>query len=181
MESKKILVIKASPRLNGNSDILADSFIKGIDQTNHQVKEIALRDHQIGFCQGCLACQNGRNCVIKDDANDIIKEIKNADVLVYATPVYFYQMNGQLKTLLDRTNPLFIQDYQFRDVYLLTTCADDTLESIDGTIKGLEGWIACFDKSNLKGVVKGLGIDRYGEMKNYQEILDQAFLIAKNL
>ena len=59
MESKKILVIKASPRLNGNSDILADSFIKGIDQINHQVKEIALRDHQIGFCQGCLALSLG--------------------------------------------------------------------------------------------------------------------------
>lgn len=181
MESKKILVIKASPRLNGNSDILADSFIRGIDQTNHQVKEIALRDHQIGFCKGCLACQNGKGCVIKDGANNIVQEIKKADVLIFATPIYFYQMNGQMKTLLDCTNPLFIQDYQFRDVYLLATCADDALESINGTIKGLEGWITCFDKSRLKGVVKGLGVDQYGEMKNHHEILDQAFLIAKNL
>lgn len=181
MRNKKVLVIKTSPRLGGNSDILANSFIKGIEKTNHQIKEIALRDYQIGFCQGCLACQKGNNCVINDDANDIVEEIKNTDVLVFATPIYFYEMNGQMKTLLDRTNPLFVQDYQFRDVYLLTTCADTALDSIDGVKNSLKGWIRCFDKSNLKAVVKGLGIDQYGEIKNHQKILDQAFLIAKKI
>ena len=62
----------------------------------------------------------------------------HADAIVFATPIYFYEMCGQMKTLLDRTNPLFSADYSFTDIYLLATAADSSKNSMDGAIKGLQ-------------------------------------------
>ena len=78
--------------------------------------------------------------------------MKDAEVIAFATPIYFYEMCGQMKTLLDRSNPLFPSDYAFRDIYLLATAADSAESSMDGAVKGLEGWIACFEKAALRGV-----------------------------
>lgn len=122
---KNILIISSSYRLQGNSDLLADAFMKGAQAKGNIVEKILLNDKQIQFCRGCLVCQKTGKCIIKDDANEIVKKMKNADVIVFATPIYFYSMCGQLKTLLDRSNPLFIADYKFRDIYLLTSAADD--------------------------------------------------------
>lgn len=179
--NKNIIVIAASPRLNGNSDTLADQFIKGAKASGHNIEKISLINKNIQFCKGCLVCQHDKTCVIKDDANFIVEKIKNADVVVFATPVYFYQMCGQMKTLIDRTNPLFFQDYQFRDIYLIATCADKEKSSLDGTTKGLQGWIDCFEKTKLKGIIRGLGIDQYGDVKNHQSVLQEAFLLGKNI
>lgn len=82
--------------------------------------------------------------------------MKDAEVIAFATPIYFYEMCGQMKTLLDRSNPLFPSDYAFRDIYLLATAADSAESSMDGAVKGLEGWIACFEKAALRGVVRGM-------------------------
>ena len=117
MNAKKVIIISTSPRVHGNSDTLAAYFANGARESGHDVEEISLTNKNINFCKGCLVCQNNKPCVIKDEANKIIESIKNADVVVFATPIYFYEMCGQMKTLLDRTNPLFIQDYQFRDIY----------------------------------------------------------------
>lgn len=111
----------------------------------------------------------------------IIEKMKKADVIVFATPIYFYEMSGQMKTLLDRTNPLFVDDYQFRDIYLLTTSADEDESSMDGAIKGLEGWIECFEKTELKGVIKGVGVDQYGDIVNHQDLLKKAYEMGKTV
>ena len=103
-----------------------------------------------------------------------------ADVIAFATPVYFYEMSGQMKTMLDRTNPLFPSDYAFRDIYLLATAADDQTDSMDGAIKGLEGWIRCFEKTRLKGVLRGLGIDGLGAAAKARELVESAYVMGKN-
>ena len=176
-----ILVISTSPRKNGNSDVLADEFVKGANESGHNVEKISLINKNIQFCKGCLMCQQKKPCIIKDDAHEIVEKMKNADVIVFATPIYFYEMSGQMKTLIDRTNPLFIQDYRFRDIYFIATCADKQEKSMDGAIKGLLGWIECFEKSKLKGVIKGLGIDQYGDVKNHVDIMKEAYLLGKNI
>ena len=84
--------------------------------------------------------------------------MRSAEVIVFATPIYFYEMCGQMKTLLDRTNPLFPSDYAFRDIYLLASAADGAESAMDGAVKGLQGWIDCFEKARLKGVVRGVGV-----------------------
>lgn len=105
--SKKVLIISRSLRNGGNSDMLADQFIKGSMEKGCQVEKISLINKQIGFCTRCLSCQKTHECAIKDDAVEIVEKVKNADIVVLATPIYYYEMSGQMKTLLDRCNPIF--------------------------------------------------------------------------
>ncbi|MCO5384951.1 MAG: flavodoxin family protein [Desulfosporosinus sp.] len=164
--SKKVLVISASPRKGGNSEMLADEFIKGATDAGHKVEKINLNDKKISFCTGCLVCQKSLKCFISDDATEIAQKMNDMDVIVFATPIYFYEMSGQMKTMIDRTNPLFPSDYAFRDIYLLATAADDEESAMDGAVKGLLGWIACFEKAELKGVVRGIGAEGKGEIRD---------------
>lgn len=150
---KKVVIISTSLRKNSNSDRLAKEFEKGAKTAGNEVEYISLAGKKIGFCVGCLACQKTQKCVIADDAARIADRVKNADVLVFATPIYYYEMCGQMKTLLDRLNPLYPSDYAFRDVYLLTTAAEEEESAMDGAVKGMQGWIDCFPKSRLAGVI----------------------------
>jgi multimeric flavodoxin WrbA len=163
--NKKILIISTSPRKGGNSELLADSFAKGAVSVGNEVEKICLYDKTIGFCKGCLACQKTQRCVIHDDADTIAQKMKDVDVIVFATPIYYYEMCGQMKTMLDRANPLYPSDYKFRDIYLLATAAEEETWAVDGAINGLGGWIKCFDKAELKGVVKGLGATFVGDIE----------------
>jgi len=111
--NKKVLIISSSPRKGGNSETLAAAFAKGAREAGHQVETVYLREKQVGFCKGCLACLKLGHCVIQDDAVEIAAKMHDANVLVFATPVYYYCVSGQLKTMLDRANPLFDTDYAF--------------------------------------------------------------------
>ena len=165
--SKNVLVISTSLRKRGNSEILADSFMEGAKAAGNNVEKVSLRDKSIAFCKGCLACQTLKSCVIKDDAIEIAEKMKVADVIVYATPIYYYEMCGQMKTLLDRANSLYASDYAFRDIYFLSSAAEDR-EGVDaGALHGLEQWIACYGKAHLAGVVFAGGVDGEDEMEGH--------------
>jgi len=179
--SKRILVLSTSPRIGGNSETLADVFIKGAEEAGHETKKICLYDKKIEFCKGCLGCQTTGKCILRDDAERIIAQMKAMDVLVFATPIYFYEMSGQMKTLLDRTNPLFPAEYEFRDIYLLATSADEEESSMEAAVKGLEGWIRCFEKSRLAGVVRGTGADKKGAIEECREALSAAYEMGRNV
>ena len=164
---KKILVISTSLRANSNSDLLAEAFIGGAREAGHEAEKVSLKHKTIGFCKGCLACQKTGSCVIRDDAGEIVEKILHADVLVFATPIYYYEMSGQMKTILDRANPLYTADYAYRDVYLLATAADGEEHAMDGARKGLEGFIACFEKAHFAGSVFAGGVDAPGTVKEH--------------
>ena len=165
--SKKILVISTSLRKESNSDMLAEAFMNGAGEAGHEVETVSLKNKTIGFCKGCLACQKTGSCVIRDDAGEIVEKMLHADVLVFATPIYYYEMSGQMKTILDRANPLYTADYAYRDVYLLATAADGDEHAIDGARKGLEGFIACFEKACFAGCVFAGGVDAPGTVKEH--------------
>lgn len=153
---KKVLIISTSLRKGSNSDVLAEEFAKGARAAGHEVEKISLIDKEIQFCRGCLACQKKKRCVIHDDADIIVQEkMLRAEVLVFATPIYYYEMCGQMKTLLGRANPLYPSDYAFRDVYFIATAAENSDEVWSRAASGLEGWIACFPKAHLSGVIFG--------------------------
>ena len=164
---KKVLVISTSPRKGSNSDQLAEDFLRGAQQAGNTVEKITLRDKTIGFCKGCLSCIRTQRCVIADDANAIVEKMLTSDVIVFATPIYYYEMSGQMKTMLDRSNPLYGSDYQFRDIYLLTAAAEDEASTPEGAIHGLQGWIACFEKARLAGTVFAGGVNAPGEIQNH--------------
>lgn len=178
---KKVLVLSTSLRKNSNSEILAMEFAAGAKEAGNDVEFLSLSGRKIGFCVGCLACQKTEKCVIRDDAPEITEKIKAADVLAFATPVYYYEMCGQMKTLLDRCNPLFPSDYAFRDVYLLATAADADESAMDGAVKGMQGWIDCFEKARLAGVVRGTGITDAGEAASHTDLLAQVRALGKGV
>lgn len=173
--TKSVLIISTSPRKGGNSEVLAASFAKGAQEAGHNIETISLHDKSVNFCKGCMACKNTLRCVIRDDADTIAQKMLRAEVIAFATPVYFYDMCGQMKTLLDRTNPIFSANYAFRDIYLLASAADTDNTAIDGTITGLQGWISCFEKARLQGVVRGVGATDVGDMQNIPAALKAAY------
>ena len=94
--NKKVLIISSSPRKGGNSETLAAAFAKGTREAGNRVETVYLREKQVGFCKGCLACLKLGHCVIQDDAVEIAAKMHDANVLVFATPVYYYCVSGQL-------------------------------------------------------------------------------------
>lgn len=179
--SKKVLIISASIRKNSNSEALAKEFEKGVKETNNEVEMIYLRDYEINFCKGCMACLRTKKCVIKDNTTEVMEKVRTSDVLVFATPIYYYAISGQLKTFLDRMNPIYAAGHNFKEVYLLTTAADEDDSAMDGAIKELEGWISCFDEVKLINVIKGTNIDNAGEILKHTNILEQAYSMGKKV
>ena len=177
--SKHVLVISTSLRSHSNSHLLAQQFAQGAQKAGHQVQLVSLQGKQLHFCNGCMACLEAHRCVIEDDANAIVEKMGAADVICFATPVYYYEMAGQMKTLLDRANSLYDSDYAFRNIYLLTASAEEEDSASDGPVHGLNGWIACFERARLAGVVRGGGANDPGEMG--QDKLDAAYQMGKNL
>ena len=180
MMSKKVLVISTSPRKGGNSEQLADACIRGAQEAGNQVEKITLYDKTIGFCKGCLACIHTQRCVIRDDADTIVQKMLTADVIVFATPIYYFGMCGQMKTLLDRANPLYSADYSFRDIYLLAAAAEEEESTVDGAVTGLEGWIVCFEKARLAGTVFAGGVTSVGEIEGHPA-LKQAYELGVSI
>ena len=162
--SKKVVVISTSIRANSNSEDLAKSFADGATFAGNEVDFITLKEKQISFCKGCLACQQTGKCVIKDDVTKIMNKVIGSDIVVWATPIYYYEMSGQMKVLIDRLNPMFSMDYKFRDVYFLATAAEDGEHVYEKALSGLNGWIDCFDKAKLKGYVFCGGVTMGGEI-----------------
>ena len=172
--SKNVLVISTSPRKNSNSESLAAAFAKGALEAGNTVEQISLRGKDIKFCIGCLTCVKTLRCVISDDTEEIRQKMLKADVIAFATPIYYYEMSGQMKTLLDRSNPLYKSDYAFRDIYLLSAAADDGPEVPERAITGLGGWIECFEKARFAGSVFMGGVDAPGEKPEHPS-LEEAY------
>ena len=110
---------------------------------------------------------NTHVCVIRDDAVAIAEQMRQADVIAFASPIYYYEMSGQMKTLLDRANPLYSSDYAFRDIYMLTTAAEDGSTVPERAVNGLTGWIDCFEKARLAGTVFAGGVDGPGDITGH--------------
>lgn len=177
---KRVIVISTSLRVGSNSDMLADKFAEGARSAGNEVEKISLTGKNIQFCKGCFACQKLGRCVIKDDVNAIAAKVLEADVVVWATPIYYYEMSGQMKTLIDRMNAMYPLDYKFRDVYLLTTAAEDEEETPKGAETGLTGWIDCYPKSRLAGALFCGGVNEAREIAGNKK-LQEAFEMGKNI
>lgn len=167
---KKVVIISTSIRTNSNSEAMAKSFAEGAVTAGNQVDFISLKDKKIDFCKGCLACQYTGNCVIKDDVADIMDKVLVADVVVWATPIYYYEMSGQMKTLIDRLNPMYEKDYKFREIYCLTVAAEDAKYVPERAISGLQGWIDCFEKASLKKTLFCGGLNGGGEIQENSKL-----------
>ena len=132
--AKKVLVVSTSLRGNSNSEILAKECERGAKDAGHEVEFVSLHGKDIRFCIGCMSCQRTGHCVLKDDVAEIMAKVKESEVVIFATPIYYYEMCGQMKTLLDRLNPLYESGYKFRDIYMLTPSTKPTTVCRVGSI-----------------------------------------------
>ena len=160
--SKHILILSGSPRKGGNSDLLCDEFAKGAQEAGHQVEKIRVQEQKIGPCLACYGCRGTGVCVQKDDMASILEKMVAADVLVLATPVYFYSMDGQLKTLIDRTLPRYTE-IRNKEVWFIATAAAGK-GAMERTIDALRGFTDCLPGAQVNGVIYGSGVYQKGEV-----------------
>ena len=176
--SKKILVFSASPRRGGNSDRLCDRFIAGAKAAGHSVEKVFLRDRQINYCTGCGVCsEQGKPCPQHDDMPDLLQRMIDADVIVLATPVYFYTMNAQMKTLIDRTCSRYTE-IRNKEFYFIVTAADTDVSAMQRTIEGFRGFTSCLPGAEKKGIIYGVGAWKVGEIEQ-TTAMDEAYQLGK--
>lgn len=175
---KKVLLIVASPRRNGNSEILCDEFMRGAKEAGHTAEKIYLQKEKLGYCMACYACRNTKKCVQKDAGNEILEKMVVADAIVFSTPVYFYAMNGQLKTLIDRTLPRFAE--LSGKAYLLATAADTGKDAIEGTVSDYKNFLRMTPDLIDTEHIYGLGAWDKGDIHGNPAI-KQAYEAGKNV
>ena len=178
---KNVLIISTSLRGGSNSELLAKECARGAEEAGNRVELLSLRGKKIQYCIGCLSCIKTGKCVQKDDAPEIMEKLRRADVLVFATPIYYYEMCGQMKTLLDRMNPLYSSDYAFREVYMIATAADGGDTTFEKAYNGLQGWVDCFPKAKLCGLVAGEEIGDPKDAVNHPDVMEKAYRLGKEV
>ncbi|MHB8066147.1 MAG: flavodoxin family protein [Ruminiclostridium sp.] len=176
---KNVLILSASPRRGGNSDLLCDQFLLGAQEAGNQTEKIFLRDKKIGYCTGCESCYISHKCVQKDDMAEILEKMIAADVIVMATPVYFYTMDAQIKTLIDRTVPRY-EEITGKEFYFIVTAADSSKQSMERTLDGFRGFTVCLNGAKEKGVIYGVGAWRKGDIIG-STAMDQAYEMGKTV
>lgn len=179
MSKKNVLIINTSLRALSNSTALGYCFGAGAIDAGHKAEEVSLRQKKLAFCQGCFKCEKNHKCVIKDDASKIVDKMFKADVIVFTTPIYYYEMAGQMKVLLDRANPLYASNYKFRKVYILSTATDTNATTAKRAVEGVKGWVSCFPKAKFAGSLFCGGVTKEGEIENNKKLIDAYKMGAK--
>ena len=173
--SKNILIISSSLSNTKNTKRLCEQFEKGAKESLNNVELLELKGKKINYCLGCNTCQsNGGTCVYKDDVSEILDKMINADIIVLASPIYFYSITGQMKTLIDRCYPKFelINDKEF---YFILSCAapyeEPYKDDLDIAIKTFRGFINCLPNAKEKNVIIGDNMEsmEIEKTKAYQE------------
>lgn len=178
---KKVLILSGSPRKGGNSDVLCDEFMKGALSKGNEVEKIRIAEKKIGYCTGCYFCKNaGGRCAINDDMGEILEKMLACDVLVLASPVYFYSICAQLKAVIDRSVARWTE-IKYKDLYYILTAAEDTSYVMDGSLACLRGFRDCLDGSAEKGVLYGKGVYEKGEIFQRPELLKIAYEMGEQV
>ena len=164
--SKKVLILSGSPRKGGNSDILCDEFLRGAQEAGNEVEKIRVAAKKVAPCSACYYCRDhGGACVHKDDMAEILQKMIEADVLVLASPVYFYSIDAQMKALIDRTVAQWLT-IRNKEFYYIMTAAEDGDTVMDCTLECFRGFARCLGGSVERGVVYGKGVYEAGEIES---------------
>ena len=175
--SKRVLILSSSPRKKGNSNALCDRFMEGAIEAKHQVEKVVLADKTINYCTGCYACRGNGRCAQKDDMAQVLDSMVAADVIVMATPVYFYTMCAQMKTVIDRTVARYTRITK-KDFYFIVTAADSNKAALERTIEGFRAFTSCLPGAKEKGVVYGTDAWEMGDILK-SRAMKQAYEMGK--
>lgn len=180
MRKKNVLILSGSPRKGGNSDLLCDEFLRGAADSGHQVEKIFVHDQKIAPCSACYYCkQSGGRCAIRDDMAEILDKMQAADVIVMASPVYFYSIDAQMKAVIDRCVARWT-DIPNKEFYYIMTAAEDSETVMDCTLECFRGFAACLDGAREMGVIQGKGVYEAGAIRS-TKYLKEAYEMGKNV
>ena len=177
---KKVLILSGSPRSKGNSDLLCDEFMRGAQEAGHDVEKIRIATKKIGYCRACYYCRDhSGECAVKDDMAEVLETMLRADVLVLASPVYFYSIDAQLKAVIDRTVARWLE-VKNKEFYYIMSAAEDTATVMDTTLACFRGFADCFEGSVERGVIYGKGVYEKGEIKGHP-VMQEAYEMGKKV
>ena len=179
--SKNVLIISASPRRNGNSDQLCDEFLKGAVDGGNQVEKIFLADKKINYCTGCGFCttNNYSGCSQKDDMEDLVEKMIDSDVIVLASPVYFYTINAQMKTFIDRCCAKYTKMTN-KEFYFIITAAEVNKAEMSRTFECFRGFLDCLENATEQGQICATGVWEKGEIEKTSYLKD-AYNLGKTV
>ncbi len=177
--SKKVLILSGSPRKGGNSDLLCDEFMRGAKEAGNKVEKIRVAAKKVAPCSARYYCRDHSGvCAHKDDMAEILQKMIDADVIVLASPVYFYSIDAQLKAVIDRTVARWLE-VKNKEFYYIITMADNERTSADTTLSCFRGYADCVDGAVEKGIIIGSGVYEPGKVRNIPAMV-QAYQMGQN-
>ena len=166
----KVLAISGSPRKGGNSDILTDEVLRGASESGAETEKIYLQDLSISPCRACYGCRESGKCVQKDDGDYILEKLIEADTIILSSPVYFYSISAQMKTMIDRTLPRYMEIRNKEFVFILTAAASE--DEIKRALEPLYGFTDCLPGSHVHAIILGSGVYQKGEVKTKKTMME---------
>lgn len=175
---KKVLVISASPRRGGNTDLLCDEFVKGAKEAGGNVEKIFLDDYKIDFFHEEHAVNPDTVLTEGDQAPMLVQKMAEADIIVLSSPVYYMNIDGQLKTLMDRC--YHNKGLAGKEFYYITACADREMSTAETAIFAFRGFVVCLPDPTERGSVKAVGMGRKGAVEG-SKYLKEAYELGKTI
>jgi len=184
---KKLVAIYGSPRKEGNSDILLDNFLKGVESSErYKIENIYIRDLKISPCLEIYKCKDNGRCIIDDDFQKAFDLIDESDVVVLSTPVMFYTVSAHTKIFMDRCQSFWVRKYllkqksKLKDGYLLSVGGTKGEKLFDGIILTIKYFFDAFD-CKLKDSVLVRGVDEKGDILKFPEQLEKAINLGASI
>lgn len=193
MEKVNILIVIGSSRKNGNTDQLASAFQHGAETAGHRIERIFLGDKTVNGCRGCNACRYAKPCVLKDDFPAMVPAIRNADLIVFASPLYFWTISARLKAFIERFYCLAEEDshppmgryekYPVKDCALLMSAADNLFWTFEQAVSYYRFTLIRYIGFHDRGMILAGGCgDTNGKPRIAEtDFLQQAYEFGKNV
>jgi multimeric flavodoxin WrbA len=182
----KIVAVLGSPRPQGNSSTLARAFLQAAGERGAEITEYLLNQMDFKGCQGCMACKTKcETCILEDDLTPVLQAVRDADVLVLASPVYFGDLSGQLKCFFDRTYSFFNPDFSSRvppgkkAVLILVQANPEETEFAD-IFPRYRRWLRMYGYDPIR-LLRVTGVREPGEVASQAAALDAAAALAREL
>ncbi len=187
----KVLGIFGSPRKGGNTDLLLEEALKGAEQEGASVERLHLIDHQVIPCRECHGCDKTGRCVIADEMQKIYPKLLDADVIILASPIFFYGITAWAKALVDRSQAVWVRKYSLKDPslskekrkrkgFFISVGATRGQKLFEGSILTVKYF---FDALNAEyaGELLVRGADAKGDVLKQPEALQKAFETGRKL
>lgn len=176
----KVLVITGSAHKHGTTAMLAENFIKGAAEAGHDIFRFDAAFQTIHPCIACERCHNtDSGCIFQDDMQELNPKLLDADAVVFISPIYYYAMNAQIKTVIDRFYANDAALHKNKKAVLMVTMADDTMESAEGAIASFKGMVN-FLEWEIAGIIAGVSCADIEALEK-TDYPKQAYELGKNL